>query len=219
MSWSLPIPWSPISPERYGNMQNEVNGSSKWKGKAMTEAPILGEKTYTKSEKLRAEDSAGCDGIKTSTERCRKFEAPSPLPSVFFFFYFEDPQPIIEFRNWVKNWRIDSHAFLHGFRIWLCSLCSIPSCGLPGFRPPKASLFLEARDVCSTRNLSAPLFPSLPRISGLIQMLYSCQGWSDSQRADWRRKKYSDKKFKFYFWRLHSRYLFIYPLIYIRMNT
>lgn len=202
-------------------MQNEVNGSSKWKGKSNDRSPYTGGKNTYKKWKTQSRGFGGLRRYKNFNRAMQKMQRVQPPPPLYFFYSFEDPQPIIEFRNWVKNWRIDSHAFVHGFRIWLCSLLWIPFCGRPGFRPPKALRVLrDPGCLFDTKSIRPPSFP-LPRILGLIQMPYSCQGWSDSLWDEWRGEKiYSRQKKNLNFiFGVATCVICLYTPLYIRMNT
>lgn len=182
----------------------------------MTEAPIQGEKTHTKSEKRRAEDSAGCDGIKTSTERCRKCKESNPLPHCIFFIPSKTPNPLL---SSVTEWKIGVLTRTLSFMAFESDSAHYSEslfAGGPDLGRPRPSVFFETQDVCSTRNLSGP--PPFPcHVSwGLFKCLTRVKDGQIHCEMSGVEKKYipDKKKIKFYFWRRYLRYLFIYPLIY-----
>lgn len=146
----------PFLPEDKEICKTKWTAQVSGKEKAMTEAPIQGEKTHTKSEKRRAEDSAGCDGIKTSTERCRKCKESNPLPHCIFFIPSKTPNPLL---SSVTEWKIGVLTRTLSFMAFESDSAHYSEslfAGGPDLDRPRPSVFFETQDVCSTRNLSGP---------------------------------------------------------------
>lgn len=127
------------------------------------------------------------------------------VPPLLFLLYFPIPFqpsiPLSETRNWVKNWRIDLRAPRFFFSLVFLFIYPESDCAhyrqslLAGCQGLGRPVFREARDVCSTRNLSDPRSP--PPDSGLIQMPDSCQPWSDSRWLTDVEKEKEKKPFPF----------------------